>query len=293
MLFLFGVAIGSFLNVFILRYGPDKPLFSFKRLLGRSKCMSCKKTLSPFELIPIVSFFFLRGRCKTCRTRISFQYPFVEFMSGAIFAGIPIFLNSFYHMANERFFLLASPWWYYILVAFWVTAFLALLVMFIIDLRHYIIPDELHFVFIAIAIGISAILFFAKDLIFPFRESFLENYVLVFSPFLNIFLNKVLGCLIAGIFFIILFFISSGRGMGMGDVKLAFSLGLLFGWPDIGLAIMLAFISGGIWSSILFFVRAKTMKDRVPFAPFFVIGTTAVFLFGHGIIGWYFSLFGM
>ncbi|KKU14383.1 hypothetical protein A3D55_01815 [Candidatus Jorgensenbacteria bacterium RIFCSPHIGHO2_02_FULL_45_20] len=293
LLFFFGIAVGSFTNVLIDRYKPEKSLFSLKRLRGRSHCDSCGRTLSAIELIPIASFIFLRGKCRECKSRLSFQYPLVEVVTGAIFAGVPLFLNSFYNISGGRFFLFAAEWWYYALAAFWVIVCLGLLIVFVIDLKHYIVPDELNLFFIIVGILIISILWNFRDSVFPFRESFLKNYVLVFSPFLGLLANRILGFAAGGLFFLILFFASRGRGMGMGDVKLAFALGLLFGWPDVGLSIIISFILGGVFSLALFIAGAKTMKDRVPFAPFLVTGIAATFFFGHALIGWYFSLFGM
>lgn len=292
-LFLFGLAIGSFLNVLILRYSPEGRFFDIKKISGRSRCMSCQKTLEAKELIPLFSFLFLWGKCSSCRKKISFQYPIIEFLSGAIFVLVPLFLNSFFGMRSALFASFLAPGAYYLFILFWILIFLSLLLIFVIDFKHYIIPDGLNiFIFIS---GIVLLFLFVANTahILPFRESFLKNYALVFSPFQNIFYNHILGFFGAGFFFLFLFLVSRGRGMGMGDVKLAFACGMVLGWPDVILTSMIAFILGGIWATVLYFSKKKTMKDKLPFGPFFVIAFIITVFFGFDLIKGYFSLFNL
>lgn len=289
-LFFLGAALGSFLNnVFVVRYDPARPLFFTSHFTGRSRCMKCGKTISSSSLIPIFSFLFLRGKCAVCKEKISFQYPLVEIISGFIVAGVPIFLARFYGISIESLFSFSALWWQYALLGLWTAVFLAWLVMLLIDIKHYIIPDEFHIFFALSGAAIAALLVFYGDALIPFRESFVKNYTLIFSPFAGIVGGRIAGSLIAGMFFAALFAASKGRGMGMGDVKLAFSSGILLGWPDVGVAIFFSFLFGGIWAATAFFLKIKKMKDRVPFAPFLVLGFVAAVFFGHAIIEWYFS----
>lgn len=292
ILFCFGTALGSFLNnVFVARYDPEQSLFFPPHFMGRSQCPHCKNTLSASELVPLFSFIFLRGKCASCKKKISFQYPLVEFVSGCIVAGTPLFLTKFYGISLLAFFSLAAPVWQYFFLGIWTIVFLGLLVMFLIDMKHYVIPDEFHIFFIVCGACIALLYAFHGNEFFPFRESFLENYALILSPFQGIISRRVFGAIVGGLFFAVLFALSRGRGMGMGDVKLAVSSGIVFGWPDMGLAIFLSFIFGGIWALGLFFRGVKTMKDKVPFAPFFVCGLVATVFFGHALMNWYFSVF--
>lgn len=291
LFFIFGTAIGSFINVLVLRYKPERSLFDLKILGGRSRCPKCRKTLLWTELIPVFSFFFLRGKCRGCRDRISFQYPFVEFLSGAIFLCVPLFLNYFYAQSNSLFFLFELPIWYYFLVFFWISIFLSFIVISAIDLKHSIIPNGLNF-FVGIIGAFIAWLTYQNSQFLPtFSTSFMRHYSLVFSPFEDIFLSHMLGALIAGAFFLFLVFVTKGRGMGMGDVKFMFAAGILFGWPDIGIGILLGFLLGGIWSTFLFFFKKKGMKDKIPFGPFLVLGLTLAFFLGFQIVNGYFMLF--
>lgn len=292
-LFFVGFAIGSFLNVLILRYSPEGRFFDIKKISGRSHCMSCQKTLEAKELIPLFSFLFLRGRCSSCGGKISIQYPIVEFLSGAVFVLVPFFFNSFFGIRNAVFASLTAPGWYYSFLFLWILAFLILILIFVIDLRHLIIPDGLNFSLFVIGIVITILFVANKTDFLMFRESFFKNYALIFSPFQNVFYNHILGFIAGGFFFLFLFLVSRGRGMGMGDVKLAFASGMLLGWPDVMLTTMLAFIFGGGWAAVLYIFKKKTMKDKLPFGPFFVVAFAITVFFGFDLVKAYFLLFNL
>jgi len=289
LLFFLGLSFGSFLGVMISRYNPDKNFFEFRKMKGRSKCVSCARTLSFFELIPFFSFLFQRAKCRGCKKEIPFQDFLIETLGGIIFVSVPLFLNKFYMVTNDAFFSFRAPVSHYILVILWILVFLVFLSMFFIDLKYFIIPDELNIGILILGILVSV--FLASSSI-PFsKDSFLGHYSLIFSPDVSVFVKHILGAAFGMFFFGTLYFLSRERGMGMGDVKLAFSAGFLFGWPDIAFATGCAFIIGGVWSAFLFFSRVKGMKDRIPFAPFFVLGFMCTFFFGLGILSGYFSLF--
>ena len=118
-----------------------------------------------------------------------------------------------------------------------------------------------------------------------------ESELTLINPFSNIWINHFFAAFIAMFFFGAIILLTRGKGMGWGDFKLAGALGLIFGWPDILIAVMLSFVIGSIISIILMLKRKKTMKDAVPFGPFLVIGAGAVFFFGYQIINLYFKLF--
>lgn len=293
LLFLFGIAVGSLLNVLIIRYKPGGRFFDLKNLGGRSHCPACGRTLSASELVPVVSFFALGGKCKTCRAPISWQYPVVEFLSGAIFAGVPFFLNAFFRVSTPQFISFSSPRWYYGLVLAWVMVFVSWLVLWVIDQRHLVIPNGLTLFLFILGTIITGIIAAHSYELFPFRASFLENYALVFSPFQNPIANHLLGSVAAGSFFLLIFLISGGRGIGMGDAKLAFAAGMVIGWPDIALALILSFIIGGAWGAFLLFAKKKTMRDQLAFGPLLALGFLLTFFFGHAIVAGYFGMFGL
>lgn len=172
LLFVLGLAFGSFFNVLIFRYDPDKNIFSPSRISGRSHCPKCRTTLRWFELVPLFSFLIQRGKCRTCRVKLSYQYPLVETLGGIIFAGVPLFLNSFYGVANQAFFSFVAPYWYYGLIATWIFVFCIFLLITVIDLRLFIIPNELTALLVFGGLLISSFsTFIEKAMMMPFRTS--------------------------------------------------------------------------------------------------------------------------
>ena len=282
LLFIFGLAIGSFLNVVSLRYQDGKGIFS--DIYGRSHCMHCGTTLKWYELLPLVSFVIQGGRCRTCHERLALQYPIVELIAGLIFVFVPLKLIAFY----GRFY---SP---YLPIFIWVIAFLTLLLMSVIDFRQQIIPDSLN-VFIAL-LGIA--LFFIHLSLFGTvnnitNGSFIGSYSLLLFWGNSLIVNTLLGLIFGLVFIGLIYVVSLGRGIGFGDVKLAAAAGLLMGWPDIALALILAFIIGAIVGGGLMLFRHKSRRDAVPFGPFIAIGIALVFFFGFNILTGYFHIFGI
>ena len=296
LLFIFGTAIGSFLNVVILRYDPDKKLFAGTN--GRSHCMSCGKNLHWYELIPLVSFIIQLGRCRSCKARLSWQYPVVEFIAGAIFVLVPYVLLPIG--------LINASYAVYLPVILWTLVFITLLLISVIDFHLYIIPDGLN---VAIFI-FAAVNFINLYLIGNFGElqnnlyhSLLGTHAGIAGTLLgtkaaflmfmsqNIWLNFILGGVFGGAFFGAIYFLSRGRAMGFGDVKLALAAGFLLGLPDMILATILAFITGALAGLFLMIRRKKGIKDHLPFGPFIALGITFVFFFGYDIVDGYFKFF--
>ncbi len=221
-IFLSGAILGSFLNVVILRY-PKAPSG------GRSKCPNCRKTLSVWELIPIISFIFLRAKCSKCKKNISVQYPVVELFMGIttliFLAPLPITSLSFYISVIN------------------ICIVALLLILFMIDLRTFILPD----LFIILLI-ISAVI-----------KIILVHTALTFSLW---------GIAVGVGFLLLLWLITKGRGLGIGDIKLMVPLGILFGAAGTGVLLMSAFIIGGLISIGLLLTHKVNMKTPVPFGPF-------------------------
>jgi prepilin signal peptidase PulO-like enzyme (type II secretory pathway) len=245
--FIFGLIIGSFLNVVIARYNTEK---SFG---GRSVCMSCQNKLAWYELVPLVSFFALLGRCRNCKTKISVQYPLVEIVTGLVFALLFLkFQNVFF----------SSSLVFAFTYAYYSTLFALLIVIAVYDLKHKIIPDILSAVF-----GILAFLgiFFFQDLSFyPHIPNLLEFFsgIFIALPFALVWL------------------LSKGTWMGFGDAKLALGLGYLLGLSQVLSGVVVAFWSGAIIGLFLIlFSKKHKMKSEIPFAPFLVLGAILAFLF--------------
>ncbi len=268
ILFAFGLAVGSFLNVVATRYDGERFLLSNKLIGGRSHCEQCKETLRWFELVPLASFALQGGRCRRCKARLSAQYPIVELLSGIIFVFVPLALGVGRAMGVGA--IITAP--FVLFAALWIAVFEALLVMTLIDIRLGIIPDEIN-IFLG-AVGILLLLIPAP----------LDAAAVII---------KIISALGAGVFFALLIAVTRGKGMGMGDLKLAIPLGLLFGWPEIVLVLMAAFVIGAVVGVITIARGTNSMKGTLPFGPFLVLGAVTVFFWGAPIIGWYLSLLGV
>lgn len=272
-LFSLGLLFGSFLNVLAIRYNPDKFILHSDVLGGRSHCPHCGKKLRWFELIPLLSFLVQGGLCRSCKKRLSFQYPLAEFVSGLIFVFVPWRLDSF----------ATAP-----LSIIWTIVFLTFLLIALIDLRLRIIPNELNIFLILLALPI---IFFESIGFNALSNSYIGHYALLFGGRDTILFSHGLGLICGFLFFMILVAISRGKGMGGGDVKLAAALGFLFGWPDIAIIIPISFILGSLYALPLIISGLKGRKDLLPFGPFLVLASTTVFFFGYQILDFYFSLF--
>lgn len=275
ILFVFGLAIGSFLNVVAGRYDGERSLFAAEPISGRSHCPHCKRTLRWFELIPLVSFIMQGGKCRRCRASISFQYPVAEMISGFIFIFVPWHILT---ISGAGGFLLAG------LSFFWIVTFETLFVMSLIDIRLGIIPDELNgFLFVlALFYGI-----FMAGYLGLSNHSFFGAYAGIFGLQDGYWLNHVLAAVFGGAFFGFLILFTRGKGMGMGDLKLAVPLGFLLGWPDILFATAFAFVIGAAVGLVTIAAGKRTMKGSLPFGPFFALGAATVFFFGFQLLQMY------
>ena len=251
--FVLGAVIGSFLNVVALRYGTKK------NLGGRSGCMSCGHKLQWFELFPVLSFLLLRGKCLECKSKISIQYPLVEFSTGILFA------LTFYKYIR---FLDVSSFAFLGLFAFVALVFSVLTVIVVYDFRHKMIPDGLVFTFIILA----------------FVRLFLDwGFSGVFS-FPGI-LDLLAGPIVA-FPFVFLWLVSHGRWIGFGDAKLALGIGWFLGLAGGISAIALGFWLGTVGILIVFLLSKfgiidfkVSRKTEIPFAPFLILGLIFVFFF--------------
>jgi leader peptidase (prepilin peptidase)/N-methyltransferase len=243
----FGLIVGSFLNVVIYRYNTHK------NLGGRSHCMTCQNKLCWYELVPFFSFLGLKGRCKNCKTKISIQYPIVELLSAIIFVGIFLKFQDIFYLNTLIF---SITFLYYVII------FSLLLVISVYDLKHKIIPDRLS-LFLGIFSFLGLFLFsgYSFNLHFPSIWEFLSGFVI-------------------SIPFALIWLVSRGKWMGLGDAKLAVGLGWLVGINRIISGVVLSFWSGAVVGILLIFLSKKhSTKSEIPFAPFLVLGAFIAFLF--------------
>jgi leader peptidase (prepilin peptidase)/N-methyltransferase len=246
--FILGLIIGSFLNVVIFRFNTQR---SFN---GRSGCLVCQNQLCWYELIPLISFFALKGRCKKCKTKISIQYPIVELISGLIFTILFLKFQNVFYLDTLVF---------SISYAYYVAMFSLLLVIAVYDFKHKVIPDVFSFVFGVLAF--VGLFFFTNYLFYPHIPSILE------------FLSGILLALP----FAFLWLVSKGKWMGLGDAKISLGLGWLLGLSRLLSGTIIAFWSGAIVGIILvIFSKKHGIKSEIPFAPFLMFGVLVAFLFG-------------
>lgn len=245
--FIFGTAIGSFLNVISLRFNTGTGI------RGRSKCMSCGNILTWKELIPIFSFIWLKRSCSKCRSKISWQYPLVEFTAGAVFVLI------FFVFPPVT--LLAS-----FTTLVYLLATCLLLVIAIYDIKHKIIPDDFVYVFILLSL----------------LNLVVGGYQWLHMPTIS---ALVSGPLLA-LPFAFLSFVSRETWMGWGDSKLVLGIGWFLGISGGVNAIILAFWIATVISVVWLFVTYKKFKPKtqIPFGPYLILGMYLVLLFDIRVI---------
>lgn len=247
LLLIFGLVVGSFLNVLIDRIPQDESPFK-----GRSYCDKCKKTLRWYDLIPFVSFIMLLGKCRYCSSPISFFYPLVEFITGILFVAAFVYLKDLRFMIYDLRFFVNYLYYIFILSSF--------IVIFFSDLKYGIIPDKI--VYSSTVISFLYLILNTKHLI----------------------LSSLLSGFGAFIFFLVLYLITREKGMGLGDVKLSFLLGLVLGFPKVIIAFYLAFLTGAVIGFILIIWGKKKLKSAIPFGPFLILGAALSIFFAEKII---------
>jgi prepilin signal peptidase PulO-like enzyme (type II secretory pathway) len=256
--FLFGLIIGSFLNVVVYR------IRTAETIMGRSHCRQCKKTIRWYDNIPVLSFVLLKFKCRDCGEKISWQYPLVELLTGVVFA----------LLANQYFILENPVTW--LITGVMIALASALLVIFIYDILYMEIPNLVLWPAIILA------------LIFNLYLDFGQIFSTVWERM------SVSGVMASGgafLFFFSLSYFSKEKWMGMGDAYLVILLGLILGWPKILLGLFLAFAIGAIYGIILIGMKKKDMKSQLPFAPFLIVGTFFALFYYAPIVGWYLGLF--
>jgi leader peptidase (prepilin peptidase)/N-methyltransferase len=266
---LVGIAIGSFLSVCIDRLPLHKSLIRVP-----SHCDSCQHRLSPIDLVPLLSYLWLRGRCRYCHARIPWRVPLVELLGGILF-----FL-AFWHFAVHPPGGLEPNYIQFGITAFWCSVFL--LIIFI-DWEHKLILNR-----VTLPAAIIALVILALDSLLP-NEHILGN-LLLWPQDKPAILSGVIAGAIGSVFFLIIFLINP-RGMGMGDVKLAGLIGLATGFPLGIVALLLGIFIGGIVAIVLLVLRLKGRKDVIPYGTFLAIGPIITFLWGVEIFRWYQSIF--
>lgn len=287
LIFILGACVGSFLNVVIFRLPKGEDIFR-----KRSYCPNCRKRLAPIDLIPMASFLILGGRCRTCGKPISIQYPVVEAVTGILF------LASFISWGEKFGFVFQ----FLPQLLLWFLVVSVLILVFVIDLRFGIIPDQiLKFAWLGSLVLILAGYFWPILANFfdltkataEFGRYLLEPLLLTQLKFAGFDLvTRLTAALLVAAFFGILILLTRGRGMGWGDVKFGFFLGFIFSLPQIFSVLFLSFVIGAGVSLILIIAKIKKFGQTVPFGPFLATASLIVLFFGERILNWYLSIIG-
>lgn len=266
LIFFIGIAIGSFLNVLIDRLPQEETI------LGRSHCDHCKKDLAWNDLLPILSYVYLGARCRYCGKKLSWFYPMVELLTGVMFAGVVVWIGPTSSRligtslgAGE----IGNVGGDILLLHTQVLRMLALLgivsagiVIFFSDLKYQIIPDSIQ--------------------ISLFAFSFL--YVISRGITPKIFLDQAVAAFIVMLPILLVFWLTKGKGMGFGDVKLAFSMGFLLGIFSGFMALYIGFISGAVVGMTLILLKRKKLKSEIAFGPFLILGMLVMLFFESQIL---------
>lgn len=244
LLFVLGSAWGSFLNVVACRLQAGTSFLG-----GRSVCARCGKRICWYDLFPVVSWVLLSGKCRFCKRRLSVQYLAVELATGALFV-----------LGSSSLSSPAAAALYLAVVSFFT-------VLFVYDLRTYVIPDKIvipGIVIIALlnvaSIGVDGVL---------------------------------LGAAFGGLWFLVQFLVSRGRWVGDGDIRLGVLMGALLGYPYVFLGLGIAYVGGSVIALGLIAAKRTTLKSRLPFATLLLPATYAAWMWGARIWEWYRAIIGL
>ncbi|RNF40937.1 prepilin peptidase [Planococcus salinus] len=240
--FIFGLVFGSFFNVVGLRV-PKQESIAFPP----SHCTNCDRRLTAIDLVPVLSFLFLRGKCRTCGSKIHWVYPLMEFATGVLFAA------SFLIFGFSAELVIAI-------------LFVSLLVIITVsDIAYMLIPDKVLLPFAVVLLVL--------------------RFVIPLDPWWNSLVGAVVG-------FLILFLIAivSKGGMGGGDIKLFFVIGLVVGLSGSLLTLFFASFIGAIAGIIQLRIRKQGRKTPVPFGPSIAAAAIIVYFWGDAVLGWYFGI---
>lgn len=222
-------------------------------ILGRSYCDFCRAKLKTLDLIPILSFVALGARCRYCHRSLTMQYPLVETASGILFV-----LAYLVPVTGGNYSLIVLAHALFLISVFIVVA--------VVDFKFQLIP--------------TALVYFAA------LVTLFYNFFMLGSAD---FVRSVVSAFVVALGFLIIVLVTRGRGMGTGDIPLAFLIGLMLGWPKVLVGIFLAFLAGSLVAIVLIILGRKRFGQTIPFGPFLVGGAIAAFFWGEQIVSWYLS----
>jgi leader peptidase (prepilin peptidase)/N-methyltransferase len=247
LLFVFGCCIGSFLNVCIYRLPLDRSIVA-----PRSSCPKCQTPIRALDNIPLLSYVWLRGRCRKCKASISWRYPLVEASTGAL--AVALFFSFGLSVQSLMYFSLAA----------------ALIVITFIDLDHRIIPDVISLPGIGLGILLAALL--------PGMN--------LQDSLIGLLLGGGSLYLVARVYEAF----TRREGMGMGDVKLLAMIGAWLGWQSVLFIIFFSSLTGTMIGGLAMLFYGKGRHYAIPFGPFLALSALAYIFVGPDLIRWYLAL---
>ncbi len=304
--FIFGLIIGSFLNVVIYRHNTNLKIYK-----GRSKCFSCGRYLDAKDLIPVFSYIFYKGRCRTCKSAVSIQYPLIELLTAIMFTVITYFyffnINNVVFIGNYIFnstsildILINHSYIRFIFYIFDLSILSLMICIFVYDFKHKIIPNKL--VYLAAFIAFIKMLI----LILLFKPTFIHGVFLILS-----------GPIVA-LPYALLFVVSGGRWMGLGDAKLSLVVGWMLGisygfnaawiyasWSALIVILAMFLIremldafstKNNAFGKKINFIHNKKLqlfrnslpsfrlRSEIPFGPFIIIGFYMMYFWGESLL---------
>lgn len=252
VLALFGLIFGSFINALVWRLHVGKSVAS-----GRSECPYCKHELAWFDLIPLVSYFWLRGKCRSCSKHISWQYPIVELTTAILFGLLA------YHFGIGSNYALVQ-------LSAWLIITILLIAAATFDARYQLLPD----VFTLPALGMAVILLLVQY--FGFGQ-----HQVVWN---------LLGAAVFVAFYGLLYLGSKGKWIGQGDIILAGILGLLLVPSQLAVAVFATYVVGAVVGGILLVLNKAKRGHHIAFGPFLVVGLYIGLFWGQAVLSWYLGL---
>lgn len=262
-----GLVFGSFIDALVWRIHEQSLLRKKKKhvavpreltmLRGRSMCQHCKHELAPWDLVPVVSWVLLRGKCRYCGAPISWQVPLVELITSLLFVlSYAVWPMSFHGLGLVQF-------------CFWLVLLVGFVALAVYDLRWYILPDRIVFPLVGIA-----------------TAELLVSVVFFHSGWQQL-LGGAWGVLIASGIFYVLYQVSGGTWIGGGDVKLGLALGILLGGPILSfLLLFVASVLGTLVSLPMLAVGKAKRTTLIPFGPFLIAAAILIELFGGHFTSW-------
>jgi len=250
--FVLGACLGSFLNCLVWR------LIKGQKLGGRSACPQCHHAIAWFDNVPLLSFVSLGGHCRHCHKPIAHQYWLTELATALLFA-----LAWWHNFGSADLSMLSRGQWL-LLIRDWL-AIVVLTSVFLMDLKWYVVADELTIPGIIVLLG--------------------------FNLWLGIpWIHLVSAAIVGSGWFAWQYVASGGRWVGGGDIRLGALLGVLLGWPHILVALMISYIGGAVVGLALVAVRKKKMKSAVPFGAFLAPAALITLWWGQHLVSWYSNL---